>query len=188
MSESHYACHHCDTLSLSADTHLLYSNHWLIVILMNSWPSSLKWQSVTFRRNWPVSPGAVSADSEFAATKSFKKQLKGQRLVEGGDAHSSRMSNPWSFACSLLDNWSSIYSPVITGLVPAPWADHLFLVSLLPVCFQLCSQLFTSGPMIRNLFLVLQSVVYDWFQGQRSGCVVLQPFFCLILLIVFGLI
>lgn len=142
---------------------------------MNSWPSPPKWQNVTFRRNWPISSGTASVDSTFTATESFKRQRKGHRLVEGGYAHSSRMSDPWSFACSPLDNWSSIYSPVITSLVPAPWVGHLFLVSLLLVCFQLCSQLFTSGPMIRNLFLVLQSVVYDWFQGHCGRCAA-QPF------------
>lgn len=167
--------HSLRTHTHTRTTHLLYRNYQLIVILTNSWPSSPKWQNVTFWRNWPISSGIVTVDSKFMVTKSFKRKLKGHGLVEGGgelgvwwrwrwgwvgrQAHSSWMSNPWSFACSPLDNWSSIYSPVITSLVPALWVSHLFLVSLLPVCFQLCSQLFTSGLMIRNLFLVLQSEV-----------------------------
>lgn len=146
---------------------------------MNPSSSSLQWQNVTFGRNWPISSGTVSTDSKFTETKSFKRHQKGTALfgicLDGGwFACSSRMSNPRSFAGSPLDNWSSIYSPVITSLVPAPCISHLFLVSLELVCFQLCSQLFTSGRMIRNVFLVLQSVVYDWSQGHCSGFVALQ--------------
>lgn len=65
-------------------THLLYRNYQLIVILTNSWPSSPKWQNVTFWRNWPISSGIVTVDSKFMVTKSFKRKLKGHGLVEGG--------------------------------------------------------------------------------------------------------
>lgn len=168
----------------STHTHipLLYSDHKPIATLMNSSSSSSQWQNVTFGRNWPISSGTVSTDSRFKETESFKRQQKGTSLfsgygwVGGWFACSSRMSNPWSFACSPFDNWSSIYSPVITGLVPAPCVSHLFLVSLVLVYFQLCSQLFTSARMIRNLFLVLQPVVYDWSQGHCRGFVALQLF------------
>lgn len=138
---------------------------------MNPSSSSLQWQNVTFGRNWPISSGTVSTDSKFTETKSFKRHQKGTALfgicLDGGwFACSSRMSNPRSFAGSPFDNWSSIYSPVITSLVPAPCISHLFLVSLELVCFQLCSQLYfwsydqkcISGAAVSSLWLVSRTL------------------------------
>lgn len=105
----------------------------------NSWPTPLTWQNVTFMRTWPISSGTVVVDGKFTVNESFRDAAKRAPVCWGGYFLGSRMSDPWSFARSPLDNMSSIYSPVITSGDPPPWASHLFLVSLPLVCFQLCS-------------------------------------------------
>lgn len=105
-------------------------------------------------------------DGEFTAAQSFKTQPKGQRLVVGSvcacvcwgrganTISTHGCQTPRSSACSPLDNWSSIYPPVITSRVPVRWAARpparLFLVSSPLVCFDPRS-----------------SVAYFWSSGQK---------------------
>lgn len=126
--------HYPHLLSLPPHTHIS-TMQWSLADcdLTNSWPTPLKWQNVTFMKTWPISSGTVVVDGKFTVNKSLKTQPKGHRFVEG-DTCSAH-----GFARSLLDNLSSVYSPVITSGDPPPWVSHLFLVSLLLVCFQLCS-------------------------------------------------
>lgn len=57
---------------------------------------------------------------------------------------------PWRFACSPLDNWSSIYSPVISSRVPGRWAVHFWSHCRLYVS-SLVARRLTSGPAVGNV-------------------------------------
>lgn len=151
--------HHPNLLSVhhSPHTHIPTIQWSLIVILTNSWPTPLKWQNVTFMRDWPISSGTVSVDSKFTANESFKTQPKGHRLVEGDTRSAHR--------CQTLGALP-VHRLIIGHLSTLLWSPAQFQLRGSVIYFWSHCCLFVSSCVVSCLLLVQWSEMYFWCCSQ----------------------